>query len=406
MTRRNGRLRIAQVTFACHRRGGIERVVYELSRRLAREHEVHVFAGSCELEDGAVIFHKVPVLRWPWALSHLAYFVTTARALRRSEARAPFDIIHVQGVPSAVASHVTTAHSVHCRATQRQKRFLPAYQRAWRYAKTLEPLVMWLTGYNFRPRRCRRVIAISRHVKDDVVVAFGMPPERVEVIPNGVDVEEFTPVGSAAERRDLRRRLCLDPDRVIALFVANDFKWKGLDTLIRSLARIAPERRPLLLVVGDSRDSILTRRQCERLARQEGVAAEVRFIGAVSDVAPCYRAADFFVLPTVSEPFGIAILEALACGLPAVFSRLAGAADIVEDGREAVLLDDPTDPEELAGKMAALAGDGARREGMGRAARAASLRYSWDAIAERTLACYAGVLSEMETEGAIVRSSA
>lgn len=399
-------MRIAQVTFACNKRGGIERVVFELSRRLARSHEVHIFAGACELEQDGIVFHRVPTLRWPWAFNLLGYFITTARAVARLGARSPFDIVHVQGVPSALASDVTTAHSVHCRGTARQKEFLSAWQRGWRYVKTVEPLVMWLTGYNFRPSRCRRVIAISRRVRDEVSDAFGMPPERIEVIPNGVDIEEFRPVESEEAQRDLRARLGLPAGRVVALFVANDFKWKGLDTLLVALSRMERKARPLLLVAGDSRDSILSLRRCRSIAGCLGLTGDVRFLGAVTDPAACYRAADFFVLPTVYDAFGIAILEALSSGLPAIFSRLAGASDIVQHARDAMLLDDPTDPVELAFRMGQLASSAGLRREIGRAARATALRYSWDRIADLTLECYAEVLSEKATERRTVRSMA
>jgi len=388
------RLRVAQITFACHRRGGIERVVYELSKRLAGDHEVHIFAGSCELVAEGMTFHKLPVVPWPWVANHLGFFVATRWALRRAEADAPFDIVHVQGIPAAVASDVTTAHSVHCVGTDRQRALLPPMRRAWQYAKTADPVMRRMTSHNFRPGRCRRVIAISEQVKRDVVRSFGVAPANVEVIHNGVDVDAFSPARRGKARPAVRSRLGVYADATVALFVANEFQRKGLDLLLRGLARLEGADRPYLVVVGDTRDSVLTLADCQRLCRQMGIDRWVRFVGAVGGIEDFYAAADFFVLPTAYEPFGLVILEALASGLPVVFSRLAGAADIVENGREAFLIDNPRDPDEIAARMLPLARDSALRTRMGVAARQTALRYSWDRVTARTVACYETVLSQ------------
>jgi len=384
------RLRIAQITSACHPRGGIQRVVYELSKRLARDHDVHIFAGSCELQAEGVTFHKLPVVPWPWVVKHLGYFLTTRWALLREQARAPFDIVHVQGIPSAVESDVTTAHSVHCVGTNAQKEHMPRGERIARYVKTMEPLMMWLTSYNFYPDRCKRVIAISEHVKRDVVNTFGMAPENVDVTHNGVDVEAFF----------VRSKLGLQADQVTALFVAHDFKWRGLGVLIKALARLAPEERPYLIVVGYGRDPLLSLVECKRLCAESGVAQWIRFVGAVENVEDYLAAGDFFVLPTVYEAFGIAILEALASGLPVIFSRLAGATDIVADGREALLIEDPTDPCEVAAGIRVLADSAPLRARMGAAARETALNYSWDLVTQRTLNCYETLLSRRASEKA------
>ena len=389
------RLRIAQVTFACHRRGGVERVVYELSRRLGRDHDVHVFAGNCELEADGVTFHPLPVIPWPWVANHLGFFLGARRALRREQARGgAFEIVHVQGIPAWLDADVATAHSVHGVGTDAQNALLPAWKRACRYARTADPLMRGMTAYNFRPAHCRRVIAISERVKRDVAAAFGMPPDRIEVVPNGVDLETFSPARREKTRAAVRSRIGLAPEATVALFIGNEFQRKGLDVLLKALPRLDPSIRPFLLVVGDPRDPALTLAHCRRLAAELGIAPWTRFVGATAEVEDYFAASDFLTLPTIYEPFGLVILEALAAGLPAVFSRLAGAGDIVRHGREALLIDHPTDPGEVAARMRPLAESAELRLRMGAAGRKTALNYSWDVIAERTMACYEKVLSE------------
>lgn len=393
--RKTDRLRIAQVTFACHRRGGVERVVYELSRRLGRDHDVHIFAGSCELEAEGVTFHPLPVIPWPWVANHLGFFLGGRRALRREQVRGgEFEIVHVQGIPVWFDADVATAHSVHCVGTDAQSALLPAWKRACRYAKTADPLMRGMTAYNFRPAHCHRVIAISERVKRDVAAAFGMPPDHIEVVHNGVDLETFSPARREKTRAAVRSRIGLAPEATVALFVGNEFQRKGLDVLLKALARLNPSIRPFLLVVGDPHDPILTLAHCRQLAAELGIAPWTRFVGATAEVEDYFAASDFLVLPTVYEPFGLVILEALAAGLPAVFSRLAGASEIVRDGREALLIDHPTDPGEVAARMQPLAESAELRLRMGAAGRKTAFNYSWDIIAERTLACYEKVLSE------------
>lgn len=388
------RLRIAQVTFACHRRGGVERVVYELSRRLGCDHDVHIFAGSCELEAAGVTFHPLPVIPWPWVANHLGFFLGARRALRREQARGgAFDIVHVQGIPAWIDADVVTAHSVHCVGTDAQNAFLPAWRRACRYVKTAAPLMRGMTAYNFRPDHCRCVIAISEQVKRDVMEAFGMPPDRIEVIHNGVDLDAFSPARRERARAEVRSRIGLAPEATVALFVGNEFQRKGLDVLLKALARLDHSLRPFLLVAGDTRDPVLTLAHCRRLAMELGIAPWTRFVGKAAEVEHCFAASDFLVLPTIYEPFGLVILEALAAGLPAVFSRLAGASDIVRDGREALLIDRPTDPDEVAARMRPLVESKKLRLQMGAAGRKTATNYSWDVIADRTLACFEKVLA-------------
>jgi UDP-glucose:(heptosyl)LPS alpha-1,3-glucosyltransferase len=394
-SRETDRLCIAQITFACHRRGGVERVVYELSRRLGRDHDVHIFAGSCELEAEGVTFHPLPVIPWPWVANHFGFFLGARRALRREQARrGEFDIVHVQGIPAWINADIATAHSVHCVGTDAQNALLPAWKRACRYARTADPLMRGITAYNFRPAHCRRVIAISEGVKRDVAAAFGMPPDHIEVVHNGVDLDTFSPARREKTRSAVRSRIGLAPEATVALFVGNEFQRKGLDVLLKALARLDPSIRPFLLVVGNPRDPVLTLAHCRQLAAELGIAPWTRFVGATAGVEDYFAASDFLVLPTIYEPFGLVILEALAAGLPAVFSRLAGASDIVRDGREALLIDHPTDPGEVAARMQPLAESAELRLRMGAAGRKTALSYSWDIIADRTLACYEEVLSE------------
>jgi glycosyltransferase involved in cell wall biosynthesis len=130
----------------------------------------------------------------------------------------------------------------------------------------------------------------------------------------------------------------------------------------------------------------------ERLARELGVGERVRFLGHRSDVVGLMRAADVFVLPASYEPFGLVVLEALACGTPVITSRAAGVAELVTDGREGYLVDDPSDTAEIGRALAGFLEREAAWPELSAAARALALEWDWDSIWRRTEALYGELL--------------
>jgi len=158
-------------------------------------------------------------------------------------------------------------------------------------------------------RRADAAIAVSRAVAGRLA-AWGVPPERITVIPNGIEAERFR--YDPGLRAAYRSRLGLGPrDRVIGAVTRLE-PAKRLDRLVRALAGLDGAT---LLVVGDGSQ----RAALEELARAEGVGSRVRFAGSTADVRPALCAMDVLASPSPEETFGLAVLEALACGLPVVY---------------------------------------------------------------------------------------
>lgn len=167
------------------------------------------------------------------------------------------------------------------------------------------------------------VLAVSRHTRAQVLTWASVEPERVVVLPNTVS-ERFTP----GDRAAARRRFGLRDERVLLTVgrIAGSERYKGHDRVIEALrALVAAGHDVLYLIVGDGDD----RPRLEALARAHGVTDRVRFLGSVPDEAlpDLYRAADAFVMPSTGEGFGIAYVEAMACGTPAVGFGSKGDAD-------------------------------------------------------------------------------
>jgi glycosyltransferase involved in cell wall biosynthesis len=225
-------------------------------------------------------------------------------------------------------------------------------------------------------------------------LAYGLPSERIRVVPNGIDVETFAPEppdGKCA----LRRQLTLPERRPMVIFVG----FFSADKQPRVLFDAWLESRsaagsPVLVFVGATRSSYFEidariADDIERAARALNVADDVRMVGATHDVATYLKAADVFVLPSRREGLPVALLEAMACGLACIASRLPGSTDvIIEDQRNGFLVP-PGDVAALSAAIAALLPDAALRERIGAAARATVVeRYSSASVADRWLDMY------------------
>jgi glycosyltransferase involved in cell wall biosynthesis len=238
---------------------------------------------------------------------------------------------------------------------------------------------------------CRAVDGIVATCQDEVseLVALGAPPERVEVVPCGVDVGAFRPADPRRRRRPGAPLRLLSVGRLV--------ERKGVDTVLEALARVPSAE---LVVAGgpaaDRLDDDAEVRRLREVASAVGVQDRVRLVGSVTQgrVQELMRAADVVVCTPWYEPFGIVPLEAAACGRPVVGSAVGGLLDSVVDGRTGLLVP-PRDPDALAGALHELAADPAAAERMGATARArAEQLYDWSTVAARTAAAYEAVLGD------------
>ena len=217
---------------------------------------------------------------------------------------------------------------------------------------------------------------------------------RGVVIPPGVDVDRFRPL-AAPDRRAVRQRFGLDPDRPLVLGVSRLVPRKGFDVLIDAVAGLTDAQ---LAIAGAGRD----RARLERRAAQRGLGDRVRFLGRVADddsFPQLYASADVFAMPCrdrwgglEAEGFGIVFLEAAAAGVPAVAGRSGGSHEAVVDGETGFVVDGRA--LDVRGALAALLADDDLRARMGAAARArAVMEFSYDALAARLAPVVAGDLA-------------
>jgi glycosyltransferase involved in cell wall biosynthesis len=248
----------------------------------------------------------------------------------------------------------------------------------------LAPLTRWIW------RRADRVVAVCESLGQ--LTARTSPGLAYMVVPNGVDLALFRP--SALPRREARPVRCLAVARLI--------ERKGLGDLIRAFA-VLERGRFELEIVGRGPDEELLRVLAQRL----GIAHEVVFTGSLSRaaVAERYRQADLFTLPSTAEAFGNVFAEALAAGLPIVGSDVGGIPDLVEHGKNGLLVP-PNDPAALARAIGYLAGDSELRQQMGRRNRLkAETTLEWSKVTQRYLSIYQGMNSRVHAASPLVAAT-
>jgi alpha-1,3-rhamnosyl/mannosyltransferase len=229
--------------------------------------------------------------------------------------------------------------------------------------------------------RAAALLTVSRASRDRLVDALDLPPERVRVVPLGVDAR-FRPV-DAEDLADLRRRHDL-PDRYV-LFVGQISRRKNLPRLVEAFDRLASQRPDLHLVLAgrlsfgaeDTVDACASSPVADRIRRTDHFPDE--------DLPGLYAAASAVVLPSLDEGFGLPTIEAMACGTPVVASD-AGALPEVTGG--AARLVDPEDAEALAGALESVLDDATLREDLVARGLRRAAELTWDRCAERTLEVY------------------
>ena len=245
-----------------------------------------------------------------------------------------------------------------------------------------------------------RTVAATPVDKAQMVEYYGADPERIVVLPLGVDVDLFRPIPKERARRYVG---LTNPCERLLLFVGRLDPVKGLNVLFEALCQLLRQLMPngscpicLAVIGGDAESAEALRGEADCLDEVKaryGLKEMVAFLGSRSqDTLPYYySAADIVVMPSLYESFGLVALEAMACGTPVVASRVGGLPYVVRDG-EAGLLVPENDPASLAEGLRRLLTDEPLRARLGEQAHGIAQGYSWRQVADETLRLYGEVL--------------
>lgn len=281
-------------------------------------------------------------------------------------ARRRYDVVHADGASVLIRADVVAAHMLH--SVWREIAWGREPGLRGRYHALSNAINVRLERRAYR--RARLVLANSERTADDLVRAIGVDRRKIRVIPLGVDAERFH-VPSAGERADARARLGAAPDELVAVLVGAAEPRKGVPQAVEAFAGIEDA---MLVVVGDTRGGAIKREAAARRAR-------VRFEEWPADPLASYLGADVLLHPAAYEPFGLSVLEGMACGLPAAVSPSAGVAPVAADASIPV----SPDAASIRRAIETLRDDPERRALMKKRARSIAAARSWDSTAEAVL---------------------
>jgi UDP-glucose:(heptosyl)LPS alpha-1,3-glucosyltransferase len=314
-------MKIAVIRQECSfRKGGAERYAANLCRELVEMgHQVWVLAEAFEPSIHPDLVH-VPV-----GVNHITSASRSNSFHRNSQqALAGLDVDAVLALSRSHPSHAF-------RVSDPLHRFWMKIRypgKLHRFLQTLNPrhrAILNLENHILNPANTRRIITNSQLSKTLIREYYDYPAERIHVIYNGVDFQQFHP---AADRAPSGSAIQL-------LFVGQDFKRKGLGAVIDALATVQSAGiTPALRVIGRD-DPAPFRAQAARL----GLTSHITFEGASGTIQRAYQQADLFVFPTLYDPFANVCLEALACGLPVLTTTTNGASEIITEGVDGYVVD-------------------------------------------------------------------
>jgi N-acetyl-alpha-D-glucosaminyl L-malate synthase BshA len=347
-------------------------VATELGIELARRgHEVHFityampFRLSSFVEN--VYYHEVEIPSYP-LFDHPPYSLALTVAMHNTAVQHNLDLIHAHyAVPHATSAWiakemvgrkcfvvVTTLHGTDITLVGQD----PSYQS--------------ITQFSIQ--KSDGVTAVSEYLRRETVEHFDIGADRIEVIPNFVDLALYKRDAHPCHRARLSQ-----PGESIVMHISNFRAVKRVDDAVRVFARIARRLPARLVLIGDGPE----RGRVQQTADEEGVAERVIFLGKQESVAEILTCADLFLLPSASESFGLVALEAMSCGVPIVATAVGGVPEVVPHG-EAGFLTAVGAVEDMAEHGVAILKDNETWRRMSEAARRAAERFS----AERVVPLY------------------
>jgi N-acetyl-alpha-D-glucosaminyl L-malate synthase BshA len=368
--------------------GGSGIVGSELGKELAeRGHTVHFIASALptrltELNE-RVRFHEVEMMSYP-LFEHQPYDLALATKMAAVAENEKLDLLHV---------HYAIPHSISAilaRESIKDHRRLPVITTLHGTDITLvgaDRSYLPITKYALE--QSNGVTAISNYLKQATIEHFGF--ERIEVIPNFVCPEDYKPKIDC----DLRELLTPDGSPVL-VHVSNFRPVKRPVDCVEIFARVLKQTKARLVMVGDGSE----RTNCIHRARCLGVADQCLFVGKQPNIVDYLCASDVLLLPSEQESFGLAALEAMACELPVIASRVGGIPEVVTDG-ESGFLSPVGDVDKMADDVVRLVTDKKFRRQMGRAARASAIeRYSTHKVIPQYIEFYERILAANSGERA------
>jgi UDP-glucose:(heptosyl)LPS alpha-1,3-glucosyltransferase len=386
------KIRLAVVSPFLDKSHGTERIAVEWIAQIAGEFDVHIYSQHVEdLDLSTVTWHRIPKLPGPHIVNFLWWFSANHlwRAWDRRAKNLDYDLVYSPGVncfdADAVSVHIVFAEFL--RRVRPELAFSRNPVKAWPlllHRKLYYRLVVALEKRVFG-REETELILTSRRSAEELARFYGRR-ERLPLIETGLDHQTFNPESRVVSRRAARGEIGLADETFTLLLIGNDWRKKGLATLLDALMQLAD--LPIHLVVVSNEAAAVS----QAVAPYRALRERVHILPPRKDVEFYYAAADAYVGPSLEDTFALPAAEAMACGLPVIISARAGVSDIVHDGIDALVLNDPKNVAALATMIRRLYTDRPFSERLGEEAAKTARQYTWERNGRELTAIFEEVL--------------
>jgi glycosyltransferase involved in cell wall biosynthesis len=372
------RPRIAVISPFLDKGHGTERIIIEWMSRLDRDFAFHVYSQHVEdLDRSRIVWHRVPRLPGPHLFNYLWWFGANHlwRAWHRRFRSLTYDVVFSPGV-NCLDADVISVHIVFREFVRRVRSQLNLSGNPIRFWPRILHRRLYYALIGFLERRTytnakTTLIVIAKKTLGDLERLYRRRDGCVLVY-LGLDHGTYNPAHRRELRGTSRTELGISADRLQLLMVGNDWHKKGIRVLLETLSLL--NDLPVdLLVVG--RDEAVP---FQAMATKKGVQQRVRFLRPRNDVEFYYAASDVYVGPSLEDTFALPPVEAMACGLPAIVSRENGAYEIMTDGVDGFIVDDPSDAKSLAAIIRRLYGNPELCRRVGWNAAETARKFTWE----------------------------
>lgn len=346
--------------------------------QLAHEFEIHLYSQSVEdLEDARIIWHRIPRLPGPHLTNYLWWFLSNHiyRTWNRFVHRTPHDLIFSPGIncadADAISVHIVFAE--YCEKNRSRLRLTRNSVHNWPrilHRKLYYSLLKSLER-RFYTRNDTTLILIAKRTAA-ALGRFYCREGPFPIVYGGLDQRVFNPIRRQLMRAEARKMLGISQERFAILLIGNDLTSKGLPVLLNAIDIMRDFPIDLLCVTAE-RASFFDGSVRERLLN-----SRVRFLPPRPDVEFYYAAADAYAGPSLEDTFAQPPAEAMASGLPVIVSAANGTSEIITDGVDGLILQDPTDARTLSMMIRRLYEDPEFRRRLGENAARTALQYTWE----------------------------
>ena len=391
-------MRLAVVSPFLDRQHGTERCIVEQIERFLREPgcEVHIYAqtvrdldvvrysgsGSAGEADGRAVWHRIPLLPGPHLFNFLWWYLANQglRWFHRTFRSLDFDVVFSPGINCADADAIVVHIVFHefFRLVRDELRLRGTPLRSWPvvlHRLVYYRLIMALEKRIYRDRRVA-VAAVSGLTAREITRHFGR--QDVRVIQNAVDLTRFRVEERLKRRAAARETFRFADADFVALLIGNDWKKKGLSYLLQAVAAMPDVPVRVLIAGRDDRSPFLDQ------TRELKIEGQVLFAEPSAEVMQFLAAADVYAGPSLHDSFALPPLEAMACGLAVITSKDNGGAEVITEGCDGFVLNDPRDSGALAEILRKLYKNPELRQSVGENAARSAQKLTWERNARET----------------------